>query len=381
MLDAWQNRRDSNLNKLRYFVRGNWIGAKINRFNHAMDPDRGILTFISFLFSEEKDIYGIYSLVRPRGNELMRKELDSLNIMRAKLDTALDEMDRNSLPTWLVEAIKQTAQKATLLNEEIDFQDVWEEHIDRITDSKVVMTLAYFLDGLYLNHNGIKLKWDRRRLLQTSNKDFFKVFAMHFNFANYTSPTPLLLVTDTVNEDEISYTLVHKILRPNGFNIVSVSYPGAQGSMAVLPQPELGKAQPRKYIDVIAVPPAISNIDVLLNESKGMFNLSEIKKDVDKVMLYKTSQTHQDALKEALVVAQVIDENKEVKNIVVGVSFGLKSQTRTTWVVDRVDFIMRIVDRSHWAIGIFNQDLADVIHTIEGNTSFPVIWTCDIHNS
>lgn len=381
LLEAWQNRRDSNLNKLRYFVRENWIGAKINRFSHAMDPDRGILTFISFLFSEEKDIYGIYALVRPRGNELMKQDLDSLETMRAKLNTALDIMDRNSLPTWLVNAIKQAARNATSLNEEIDFQDVWEEHIDRITDSKVVMTLAYFLDGLYLNHNGIKLKWDRRRLLQTSHRDVFSIFALHFNFANYTPPTPLSLVTDTVNEDEISYTLVHKILKPNGFNIVSVSYPGAQGSMAILPHPKLGKAQPREYIDVISTPLAGSNIDVVLNESKGMFKLSEIRKDVEKVMLYKTSQPHRDALKEALVVAQVIDVNKEVKNIAVGVSFGLKSKTSTKWDVDRVDFIMRIVDRSHWAIGIFNQNLADLIHNIEGDTSFPVIWICDINHS
>lgn len=328
LLDAWQNRRDSNLNKLRYFVRDEWIGAKINRFGHAMDPDRGILTFISFLFSEEKDVYGIYALVRPRGNDLMRQDLDSLETMRAKLDTALDVMDKNSLPTWLVNAIKQAATNATSLSDEVDFQNVWEDHFDQITDSKVVMTIAYFLDGLYLNHNGIKLKWDRRRLLHTTDSNILPTFASHFNFANYTEPTPLALVTDTVNEDEVSYTLVHRILKPNGFNMVSVSYPGAQGSMAVLPHPELGKAQPREYIDIIATPPAGSNIDVVLNESKGMFNLSEIRKDVDKIMRYKICRVHQDALKESLVVAQVINKHSNMQNIIIGVSFGVKSQTK-----------------------------------------------------
>lgn len=380
LLEVWQNRRDVNLNKLRYFVRKDWIGAKINRFGHAMDPDRGILTFISFLFSEEKDVYGIYALVRPRGNELMRQDLDSLETMRRKLNVALDIMDRNSLPTWLVDAIKQAARRATSLNDEIDFQKVWEEHIDEITESKVVMTLAYFLDGLYLNHNGIKIKWDRRKLLGTSKANMLPAFAQHFNFANYTTPTPLTLVEDTVNEDEVSYTLVHKILKPNGFYIVSVSYPGAQGSMAVLPHPELGKAQPREYIDIIATPPAGSNIDVVLNESKGMFQLSEIVKDVAKIMLYKTCPIHQSALKEALVVAQVVDPHNEVKNIVVGVSFGVKSNTRTTWNADSVDFIMRIVDRNHWAIGIFRQELLALIPVIEGNTDFPHIYTCAKNN-
>lgn len=377
LLESWQNRRDSNPNKLRYFVRDEWIGAKINRFGHAMDPDRGILTFISFLFSEEKDVYGIYALVRPRGNDLMKQDLDSLETMRAKLDTALDVMDKNSLPTWLVNAIKQAATNATSLSDEVDFQNVWEDHIDQITDSKVVMTIAYFLDGLYLNHNGIKLKWDRRRLLHTTDSNILPTFASHYNFANYTEPTPLALVTDTVNEDEVSYTLVHRILKPNGFNIVSVSYPGAQGSMAVLPHPELGKAQPREYIDIIATPPSGSNIDVVLNESKGMFNLSEIRKDVDKIMRYKISRVHQDALKESLVVAQVIDQHSNMQNIVIGVSFGVKSQTRTCWDVDNVDFILRIVNRNRWALGIFKQEFASLIQYIEGNTEFPNIYTCN----
>lgn len=377
LLESWQNRRDSNPNKLRYFVRDEWIGAKINRFGHAMDPDRGILTFISFLFSEEKDVYGIYALVRPRGNDLMKQDLDSLETMRAKLDTALDVMDKNSLPTWLVNAIKQAATNATSLSDGVDFQNVWEDHIDQITDSKVVMTIAYFLDGLYLNHNGIKLKWDRRRLLHTTDSNILPTFASHYNFANYTEPTPLALVTDTVNEDEVSYTLVHRILKPNGFNIVSVSYPGAQGSMAILPHPELGKAQPREYIDIIATPPSGSNIDVVLNESKGMFNLSEIRKDVDKIMRYKISRVHQDALKESLVVAQVIDQHSNMQNIVIGVSFGVKSQTRTCWDVDNVDFILRIVNRNRWALGIFKQEFASLIQYIEGNTEFPNIYTCN----
>lgn len=146
--------------------------------------------------------------------------------------------------------------------------------------------------------------------------------------------------------------------------------------MAVLPQPELGKAQPREYIDVIATPPIGSDIDVVLNESKGMFNASEVRKDVAKILMYKSSRIHQNALKEALVVAQVIDNNKEVRKIVVGVSFGVKSQTPTTWNVDEVDFVMRIVDRNNWAIGIFKQKLADLIPTIEGTTDFPAIYVC-----
>lgn len=381
LLESWQNRRDSNLNKLRYFVRDEWIGAKINRFSHATDPDRGILTFISFLFSEEAEIYGIYALVRPRSKAL-RANMGSLEDMKSKLKTALDVVDKKqcSIPKWLSDEIKRVAISATSLNDEVDFQEVWERNKDRLAENKTVLTLAYFLDGLYLNHNGIKLKWNRKKLLGSLDGDAISAFASYFGFKQHSAPTNISPIINDVNEDEVTYTLVHQILKPNGFNIVSVSYPGAQGSMAILPQPELGKAQPREYLDVIAVPPANCGIDVVLNESKGMFHLSEIRKDVDKIMLYKTCAVHQQALKEALVVAQVVDQNQEIANIVVGVSFGVKSQTRTTWAADSVDFIMRIVDRDHWSIGIFKQELASLISNIEGDTDFPNVYICNKNN-
>jgi hypothetical protein len=85
-------------------------------------------------------------------------------------------------------------------------------------------------------------------------------------------------------EDEVTYTIIHKVLIPNGFQIISVSYPGAQGSWAILPNPELGKAQPREYIDVIALPPSNSKIDVILNESKGMFSKSSVETDLEKIL-------------------------------------------------------------------------------------------------
>ena len=89
LLKGWMGRRDSNMNKLRYFVSDKSIGAKINRFGHAMDPDRGILTFISFLFSENRDVYGVYALVRPRGGDLLKSDLVTLQDMKRKTVAAI----------------------------------------------------------------------------------------------------------------------------------------------------------------------------------------------------------------------------------------------------------------------------------------------------
>lgn len=306
----------------------------------------------------------------------MKQNMTSLDLMQRKLDTAL-EMDKGGLPEWLISELKEVARKAKSLKEQIDFQPVWEKHAKNLTQSKVVMTLAYFLDGMYLNHNGILLTWDKRKLVNTLDRDFIPAFAQYFNFAKYTTPTPLVQICQEVDEDEVTYTIIHRVLIPNGFKIVSVSYPGAQGSGAILPNPELGKAQPREYPDVIAMPPGDSDIDVVLNESKGMFTAASVNKDAAKMLLYKTGESHRKALEETLFVARVIDEHRQLKNIVVGVSFGVKDNMTTTWQPDNVDFIFRIVNRERWAIGIFKQEMKDIIPTIEGETDFPILYKCD----
>jgi hypothetical protein len=373
LLEAWENRRGGNLNKLRYFVKPNFVAAKINRFSHAMDPDRGILTFISFLFSETRQVFGVYALVRPRGNDLMKQDMTDLDLMRSKLETAL-EMDKGGLPDWLIDEFKKVAQNAKSLNDTVDFQPIWEKYKAKITENKVVMTLAYFLDGIYLNHNGICLKWDKRKLVNSTSRNFLPAFSAYFGFSNDSTPTPIIEVANEVDEDEVTYTIVHKILIPNGFQIVSVSYPGSQGGGAILPNPELGKAQPREYPDVIALPPKHSKIDVVMNESKGMFSKSSIEKDLEKILRYKTDENLKAALKETLLVAQVIDRNKQLKNIVIGVAFGVKDGRTTDWRPDSVDFIFRITNRNEWAIGIFKQEMSDLIKKIEGKTNFPMVY-------
>jgi len=373
LLETWKGRKDSNLNKLRYFVKNNFVAAKINRFSHAMDPDRGILTFISFLFSKTRQVFGIYALVRPRGNNLMKQDLTTLDEMRNKLATAL-EMDKGGVPNWLINELTKAAAKAKSLNEVIDFQPVLEKHKKQITENKVVMTLAYFLDGIYLNHNGICLKWDKRKLVNSKSKNFLPAFSTYFGFSNYTEPTQITEVVNEVDEDEVTYTILHKVLIPNGFQIISVSYPGSQGGGAVLPDPEIGKAQPREYPDVIALPPTHSKIDVVLNESKGMFSKSSVEKDLEKILRYKTDPKLKTALKETLFVAQVIDKNKQLKNIVIGIAFGVKNDVSTNWQPNDVDFIFRISNRNHWAIGIFKQEMRDLIKKIEGNTTFPTVY-------
>ena len=377
LLDSWKTRRNFNLNKLRYFVQKNWIGAKINRFSHAMDPDRGILTFISFLLSENRKVYGIYALKRT--SPTLNIDINSIDIMRTQLYKALqkDKKDGGGVTPWFEKLLTKAANNAKTLKDEIDITNDILKDINETMANKVVMTLLYFLDGIYLNHNGILVKWDKQKLVNSKNNNFAQAFAQHFGFTKYVEPTPITEIYGEVDEDEVTYAIVHRVLIPNRFNIVSISYPGSQGGGAVLPKPELGKAQPREYPDVIALPPKGTNIDVVLNESKGMFNKTEVEKDLNKLLFYKTDRKHLAALQETLLVAQVINVHKQICNIVIGVSFGTNSSKRTSWNPSKVDFIFRIVDRTDWAIGIFSQQMKNTIKDIQGKTNFPKVFKCD----
>ncbi len=378
LLKNWKEREDRNhkLNKLRYFVRSSWVGAKINRFSHAMDPDRGVLTFISFIFSETHKIFGIYALVRKM--QILKTDITDLTTLRTQLRIALEKdewlkgKDNNLSKILAIELIK-IADNATSLTQEVDFQYFWKKYAGRITENKVILTLAYFLDGMYLNHNGIKLVWDRRELLGNPQGSFLNNLKKNLNFIDFTEATPTQEVKIEVDEDEVTYTIIHKLLLPNKFKIVSVSYPGAQGGGAVLPEPEKGKEQSRQYPDIIAVSPE-NNTDVLLNESKGMFIKSELERDTAKILQYKNEYNYKNALKQTLVAAKVIDQNDNIRNILIGVAFGTITNTPTTWQPDKVDFIFRITNRTRWAIGIFNQTLRDLIPIIEGETDFPLVY-------
>lgn len=368
-----EERKTGEKNSLRYFVRKDWIGAKINRFSHVMDPDRGILIFISTLFSSEKKVYGIYALVRPRSGKELKKPLEHIEDLPRRFELAL-EKDEQKLEKWLADEICKKIAKVKKLDDVIDVHDVFEADENKIF-SRVIQTLAYFLDGIYLNHNGVKIVWDKYKLLGCSQEDFLEGLRQKLRFNVKSEPLEIEEIKDDITEDEVTYTIVHRVLIPNKFRVVSVSYPGAQGGMAILPEPEKGKSQKRTYLDIIALPPKDSDIfDVLLNENKGEFSTTKVEKDVKKLRDYVTNPSHQNALKESLIEAKVINEQGELKKIIIGVGFGNLKKKTTNWNPGEVDFIFCLQSREKWKIACFVDDLSDLIKPKQGETNFPVVF-------
>jgi hypothetical protein len=372
-LAEWQAREERNtrLDRLRYLVRADWIGAKINRLSHAMDPDRGILMFISALCSQTHDVFGIYALTRQRSGAELKGSIKNLTTLRRRFNAALQK-DEQVLADWLSRAIKRGIAEASHLSDEINIQQAFEQHRDQIESNRLTLMLAYFLDGLYLNHNGVKVTWDRYKLLGVKRGEFLQGLRRRLGFNVPSIPLELEEVTREVNEDEVTYAIVHRVLIPNQFRVISISYPGAQGGTAILPELGKGKSQSRKYLDVIALPPeAFKSFDVLLNENKGKFSKSTVEADIAKLKKYLTEPAYTEALTRSLIEANVIDRNGVIQKILIGVGFAVDEQTHTDWRPLEVDFIFRIESRYKWSIGLFRQELRDLIPMIEGATRFP----------
>ncbi len=98
-------------------------------------------------------------------------------------------------------------KKTKKLDETINFQPIWEKHKSKISDNKVVSTIAFLLDGMYLNHNGIKLVWDRRKLLGNSKGDMLVLLKTYFSSTKFSSASALVEESNEVDEDEVTYAI------------------------------------------------------------------------------------------------------------------------------------------------------------------------------
>ena len=376
LLDDWRGRESRNTKKaqLRYFVGEGSVAAKVNRFSHAMDPDRGVLTFASMAFSGRRSVFGVYALERQKTLG-MKGPIAGVGELRRRVRVALLK-DKGGLPPWLSGEIIRAADNAARMDSTIDFHSVLSPRMDELRGNRVAATLACFLDGLRLNHNGPLLKWDRRKLLECAKGEpALDALKRRLGFCGRFAPAPLRFVGDEVNEDEVTYVLVHRFLRPNGFRLVAVSYPGAQGGTAILPNPDKGKSQPREYLDVVALLPG-DGVRVALNESKGRFSKA-VAADVRKLADYKKEGTKKrDALARALVEAERLDGDGKIQRVLIGVSFG--GDAATSWRPGEVDFIFVLPTRARWRIGVFSEELAKVIRNgYEGDTCLPDVHKVD----
>ena len=167
---------------------------------------------------------------------------------------------------------------------------------------------------------------------------------------DYSLLPQITCITDRAyfDEDDVTYIMVHNVLKQNDFIILAVSYPGAQADRVVLIAPGTGRKQERRYIDIISyVPKKFTN----LQENKGNYSASEIQKEINELSKYKTERDYAQAIGSFL---DRFDPNSP-RVIKIGVGFWANSKFTVSKIkeldIRNLDYFVYLTsDRKEWFI-------------------------------
>lgn len=257
-------------NSSRFTWNGQKLVVKINRFGHAMDPDRGILYFVNMLVGAENVITeiqinrsetfdareGYRSLLdqAPHERELTKyvKEIVKTKRNVFDIENALHILCQAlNLPQHL---FRQTGD-ARLLIDDDTLYDFLIEHPSMVAKSIFFLSTKLILTDR--NRNTIcSIEWSVRPIEQ---------YRKALLSANYRITPLQRLSLREAKEDIVTYASVQLYKKIN-CELLAVSYPGAQGDRCILNGN--GRRVLRTYIDIIACQYGQNAVTVFLEECK-----------------------------------------------------------------------------------------------------------------
>ncbi len=339
--------------------------VKINRFSHAADPDRGMLIFSSFVI--------------PVSTVFVRYVVkdDSVKTRKTLIDRFIKQSLSEGLPFDFITNVERFI-KNNLTDNTLDLTELLQRITDKWYNNKVLFSIFLFSDGMIIHDRDqratFRLKWDRKSIFKIDKNKFKESLIRLFDSRRYVRPSSVKKIERELAEDEVTYVVIHQILKPNNFDIISVSYPGAQGDAAILPEKHKGREQKRMYVDVMAwLPPDNSkqSNELALEESKCSFNKKEIEETIAKLDKIRRERIITEALIETL---QRMGENRELRRIVIGVAFGIDTSLTTSWQPAKADFLVRITKRDKWDVAYFGNKLRCAFKYMEGDVRLPQVY-------
>lgn len=280
----------------RFHWYGDKLSVKINRFGHAMDPDRGVLYFANMLLGAENIITEI-QVNRP--NEYA---------CRSGYSALFDSLSRQKI---LKEYVKKIIKAGNVFTDD-DAIYIFKTalNIDDYLPFKKTAAHEYMikdedLEKFLLNHNSITAKTifflstelrltDKNRALICAvkwNIEPIKKFINDISSCGFTPTEIAPLSESNAKEDIITFASVELYKRIK-CDLLAVSYPGAQGDRCVLTGG--GRKVSRTYVDIIAYKDSKDGIKVYLEECKDLFIKSH--SDVNKLNEFRTNSIKIDGL-------------------------------------------------------------------------------------
>ena len=319
----------------RFSWSGDALKVKINRFGHAMDPDRGVLYFANMMVGAEKTIA-----------EIQVNRSDDYN-SRGGYSSLFDATSSEGVLRKYVETIIKTKKNVF---SEGDALFVFQKALN--IDGKLNIRKINGKSGEYVINNDDLLRFLKSNQGITSKCIFFlatrlvltdkdrdKICGISWDanvitkylestrVTNFGATSIKPLTTEDAQEDIITFASV-ELYRRIDCSLLAVSYPGAQGDKCILEGS--GRRVLRTYVDIIAYDKNSSGINVYLEECKSEFSKSG--QDVVKLNEIKHSRSKQQGLKDLI--------NKNVGKYAIGkvsTSVGAKATAKPPYF--DVDYI------------------------------------------
>ena len=346
----------------------NTIEVKINRFGHAIDPERGMLVFYSILFNGN----AVSKMVFDKNNDAWYKDIPKEKDIRKFIRKSGLQKPEDFLYIFYL---------GSGLYNIIDFK-VLKQYIVHQNNEIVKLNLSHLIKECWNKLNKpLKtiFKFSKQFRIEEKNGKQRVIFnwgeRITFDEEYNRKDVTLLRKITEIDEDIVTYVTIHNVLKPQGYKILAASYPGAQGDRVILIAAGSGRRQPRKYIDVIAFS-LIKNISTL-QSNKGAFSSNAINKEIRELKNYKFSNDYKNGLKSFF---ERFEPNAINSIIKIGVGFwlnkGYNSKILETLELEDLDYFLFITkDMKKWRVAsIGNNVNLNLLDNYEGEISIPTIW-------
>ena len=351
----------------RFRWRGDKLTTKINRFGHAMDPDRGILFFTSMMLGPENCIVE-FQVGRSSTNG------------RGGYKSLFDEISRSK------EMLEYTNGKTTFIPDEAIHIFKRSLNLDNHLNLTKPGDKEYFFEGeqlynyllnspaisvksLFLLSNEIVLTDANRSAICTIKWDSSVTARYRDDFFTQNSTITDIRTVDnsSINEDLITYCTLN-LYKQMKHGVICVSYPGAQGDKCILTETDKGRNTKRTYVDIITYKPIDDRIAVFLTEAKD--NLLKSTDDIKKLNEIVTNPQYISGLEQLLRKTKIEKPTSHVFRSIAG-----KQQNQLTFFDVDYLFMFRIVSSQpklviEWQIFVSNKKVIPYFENIGNDEKF-----------
>lgn len=333
---------------------GGALELKINRMGHAMDPERGMLCYYGTLTRPVTTVFVFDAAKKTWYDGAAQSALVERHVRDSRLAAPYDYALCFALGTKIDDRLRGPLALVRNGRREVDIDEFLNANYDTLP--KALRIIFSFSDRLEL---------------RSPEGDAMVAFTYRRRTPRRTAVRypPAPLVRAGMTEDDVTYLIVHDVLRKNGLEIVAVSYPAAQGDRVMLIEKSTGRTQRRDYIDLVF----LTRANIHLQENKARFAQGAVKKDVDKLRLYKAPDRRR-------VVDDFIDRyydgdtprddvKKRCIRIGVGFVYDGAFELSKGQFLDDLDYFVYIKKSGEWSVWQCGDDLG--FRIFKGTATLP----------